>query len=345
MKRRWALLAVGAVVALAASEGAAHLTGVFAFFVQDINEPTASTKLLRQQLDSVQARIDEVRPQIAQARANYDAYAETAVRGIRFYDVYIGNAIGAMWAGAQDPIDVIASVELLQRRLSGDLKAVRDLGRVYSDLNDKQATLRRLADLLQPYKDASDARAERLRALPPGLVSPFAEPYIAYQIAEDWEALRANTFTMFFNWVARRISDEGVAAVLKPSDLPDTWELGEDVLNVLAGDDTFPFMENARFYVRADHVTFSARIRNDNRTYHLLTVGQMERTGPTSVQYRIEAIYMDGMPIDPRDPDVQREVYKGHLMEIDVAALLPAQNAGAIFEQHNGYVLFRARQR
>jgi hypothetical protein len=343
MRARWAVLAAGVITVLAAAEGAAHLTGVFAFFVQDINEPTASTKLLRQQLDSVQTRIDEVSPQVAQARASYDAHAEAAVRGIRFYDVYIGNAVGAMWAGAQDPIDVIASVELLQRRLSGDLKTVTELGQTYRDLNEKQATLRRLADLLRPYKDASDARADRLQKLPAGLVSPFAEPYVAYQIAEDWEALRANTFTLFFNWVARRISDEGAGVVLRPSDQPNTWELHEDVLNALAGDDIFPFIENARFYVRADHVTFTARIRKDNHTYHLLTVGQMERTGPASVQYRIEAIYMDGMPIDPRDPDVQREVYKGHLMEIDVASLLPAQNAGAVFEQHNGYLLFRAR--
>lgn len=342
MKLRWPLLMAGAI-ALVAVEATAHLTGVFAFFVQDINEPTASTKLLRQQLDSVQARIDEVRPQVAQARATYDARAESAVQGIRFYDVYIGNAVGAMWAGAQNPIDVIASVELLQRRLNGDLKTVTELGHTYRDLNDKQATLRRLADLLEPYKDASEARIDRLQNLSAGLVSPFAEPYIAYQIAEDWEALRANTFTLFFNAVARRIGDEGVGRVVQPSDLANTWELREDVLNALAGDDIFPFIENARFYVRADHVTFSARIRNDTRSYHLLTVGQMERTGPTSVQYRIEAIYMDGMPIDPRDPDVQREVYKGHLMEIDVAALLPAQNAGAVFEQHNGYFLFRAR--
>ena len=197
MKARWPILIAGALTLFGAVEGTAHLTGVFAFFVQDINEPTASTKLLRQQHDAVQARLDEIEPQVAAARANYDAHAETALRGIRFYDIYAGNAIAAMWAGAQDPIDAIASVELLQRRLGKDFGTITELGQVYRDLNDRQATLRRLSDLLQPYKDAADARAARLQNLPPGLVSPFAEPYVAYQIAEDWEGLRANTFTLF----------------------------------------------------------------------------------------------------------------------------------------------------
>jgi len=345
MRWRSALMLAAACAAsvLFGTQGAAHLTGVFAFFVQDIDEPTASTRLLKQQLDAVSARIEEVRPQVAKARATYDASAESVVRSIRFYDVYIGNAVGAMWAGAQDPIDVIASVELLQRRLQKDLRTVAELGQVYQDLNDKQATLRRLADMLRPFKDAAEARLVRLAKLPPGLVSPFAEPYIAYQIAEDWETLRPNTFTSYFNWVARRISDEGLKEVLQPSSQPNAWELREEALNTLAGGDAFPFIDNARFYIRADHVTFAGHIRNNNHVYHLLTVGQMERTGPASVQYRVEAIYMDGMPIDPRDPDVQLEVYKGHLMGIDIAPILPRQEAGAVFEQHNGYLLFRAR--
>jgi hypothetical protein len=113
------------------------------------------------------------------------------------------------------------------------------------------------------------------------------------------------------------------------------------VLNALIGGDTFPFVEDAQIYLRADHINFSAQLQNGMGTYHLLTIGQLERTGPASVQYRIEGIFLDGMPIDPNDPDVQREVYQGKLLPIDLTSVLPKGSRGASFAQHNGYLSFR----
>jgi hypothetical protein len=106
----------------------------------------------------------------------------------------------------------------------------------------------------------------------------------------------------------------------------------EQVLNALVGGDSFPFVEDARFNLRADHVNFSARLTSSQDSYDLLTVGQLERTGPASVQYRIEAIFIDGMPIDPSDPDVQREVYQGHLLGINLQSLMPPDATAATFE-------------
>ena len=85
----------------------------------------------------------------------------------------------------------------------------------------------------------------------------------------------------------------------------------------------------------------SARLTSARDAYDLLTVGQLERTGQAAVQYRIEAIFIDGMPIDPNDPDVQREVYQGHLLGIDLSSLMPADATVATFEQQNGSLQFR----
>ena len=327
---------------LLAMPAVAHLSGVFAYFVQDINDPTASTRLLQQQLDSVGERIALLNPEVQKARADYDAQAGSAVRRIRFYDVYAGSALGALWAGAQDPIDVIASTELLQKRLGEDLTALADLSESYQQLLGKESSLRRYADLLDPFRTASAARDRRLSQAPTGLVSPFAEPYIAYRIAEDWEALRGTTFVLYFHWAARRIADRGLGEVLNNADgRGRTWQLQEEVLNALVGGDSFPFVEDARFYLRADHVNFSARLTSARDAYDLLTVGQLERTGQAAFQYRIEAIFVDGMPIDPNDPDVQREVYQGHLLGIDLSSLTPADATVATFEQQNGSLQFR----
>lgn len=339
MRARVSLLLVAV---LAAAPAAAHLTGVFAHFVEDINDPTASTRLLRQQLDAVSERIAALEPEVAAAQLAYDAEADAAVKRIRFYDVFAGSALGALWAGAQDPIDVIASSELLERRLRADLDALAKLAHDYEQLRFKEASLRRYAELLVPYRDSSLARERRLSERPKGLISPFAEPYIAYRIAEDWEQLRGTTFVLFFHWAARRIAERGLESVLVPGE-GDSWLLEEEVLNALVGGDSFPFIEDARFYLRADHVNFSAQITSALDRYHLLTVGQLERTGPGSFQYRIEAIFIDGMPIDPSDPDVEREVYQGSLLGIRLDPIMPEGATVATFEQKNGLIEFRFR--
>lgn len=337
------LLRVSALALLVfALPAAAHLSGVFAYFVQDINDPTASTRLLQQQKDSVGERIAALQPEVEQARADYDRQADAAVRRIRFYDIYAGSALGALWAGAQDPIDVIASTELLQKRLGEDLEALNELSRSWEQLVNKESSLTRYADILVPFLEASEARDRRLSNVPAGLISPFAEPYIAYRIAEDWESLRGTTFVLYFHWAARRIIDRGLDEVLNET-ARYTWDLDEEALNALVGGDSFPFIEDARFFLRADHVNFSARLDSERDDYDLLTVGQLERTGPASVQYRIEAIFIDGMPIDPDDPDVQREVYQGHLLGIDLSPLMPSDASVATFEQHNGSIRFRFR--
>ena len=332
------------LLAMLAAPAFAHLTGVFAHFVEDINNPTASTRMLRQQLDSVGERITALEPEVLAAREQYDQQAATAVRRIRFYDVYAGSALGALWAGAQDPIDVIASSELMQKRLGKDLQALGDLSRDYEQLRAKESSLRRYADLLLPFRDSSAARDSRLSQLPEGLVSPFAEPYIAYRIAEDWEQLRGTTFVLFFHWVARRIADRGLNEILVAADESgESLLLQEEVLNALVGGDSFPFIEDAQFYLRADHINFSARMTSSLDQYELLTVGQLERTGPSGFQYRIEAIFIDGMPIDPSDPDVEREVYQGSLLGINLGKIMPEDSSVATFEQRNGAVEFRFR--
>ncbi len=330
------------VLGISAPPVFAHLSGVFAYFVQDMDEPSAGTRLLQQQLDSVGDRITRLEPEVEQARADYYDQADTAVRRMRFYDVYVGSAIGALWAGAQDPIDVLASTELMQKRLTEDLESLTELQESYVQLQGKEDSLRRYASLLEPFKVASQSRDDRMARLPGGLVSPFAEPYIAYRLAEDWEVLRGTTFTLFFNWAQTKISGLGSGEVLNQSqEFPGAWLLEEEVLNALVGGDGFPFIEEAEFYIRADHVNFSAKIRSSRDVYNLLTVGQLERTGPAKFQYRIEGIFMDGMPLDPNDPDIQREVYRGQLLGIDLSPLMPPEAQTASFEQRNGYIVFR----
>jgi hypothetical protein len=335
-------LVLTAAACLLAPYAYAHLSGVFAYFVQDIHSPSASTRMLQQQLNDVGKRIADMEPQVEQARAEYGIQADSAVQRIRFYDVYVGSALGALWAGAQDPIDVLASTELMQKRLAEDLEALTVLAESYRVLQGKESELRRFADLLMPFREASAARDFRLSHVPTGLVSPFAEPYIAYRIAEDWEELRGTTFTLYFNWAASRIAELGVGVVLdRLDDAGTAWELKEEALNALVGGDSFPFLKDARFYLRADHMNFSARLVSARNEYNLLTVGQIERTGPFTVQYRIEGIFLDGMPLDPNDPDIQREVYRGQLLGINLTPLMPPLAKVVSFEQRNGNLLFR----
>ncbi len=78
MRNRTAVNGATAVLLFASLAGApalAHLTGVFAHFVNDINNPTASTRMLRQQLDSVGQRLAALQPEVDAARMAYDLEA------------------------------------------------------------------------------------------------------------------------------------------------------------------------------------------------------------------------------------------------------------------------------
>jgi hypothetical protein len=335
----------GSVVAamLMIGTAAAHLTGVFAYFMQDLDHPTAGTRMLQQQISSVQARIDKLTPEVSRAREEYYSRVDGAVPRMKFYDVYSGSALGALWAGAQNPIDVIASTEQLKSLVRKDLAELTDLATLYQRLQGTEQSLRRYADVLVPFRTASQAREARLAKAPRNLISPYAEPYVAYRISEDWETLRATTFVLYFTWAARQIAERGMEQVLEKEPTGSGWQLQEEVLNALVGGDAFPFIHQARFFLRADHVIFSAQMDSARDHYQLLTVGQLERTSSTAVQYRIEAIFLDGMPLDPDDPDIQREVYRGKLMSIDVQPLAPKSKPVATFEQRNGSVLFRFR--
>jgi len=44
------------------------------------------------------------------------------------------------------------------------------------------------------------------------------------------------------------------------------------------------------------------------------------------------------MPSDPNDPDVQREVYAGRLLGIDLRPSMPAESEVVAFEQGNEFV-------
>ena len=84
-------------------------------------------------------------------------------------------------------------------------------------------------------------------------------------------------------------------------------------------------------------------LKGPQPVYFGMNVATLERTGPSGFQYRVEAIFVDGMPIDPNDPDVQREVYQGRLLGIDVDAVMPDDASVATFEQKNGSIEFRFR--
>ncbi len=338
---RWLpTIAAAVVLGLQPLPSEAHLTGVFAYFVRDIGEPTETTRLLRQQLASASGRIAELRPELDAARAAYADQVEAVIRRLRFYDIYSGSAVGALWTGAQDVVDVLASFELMRRRVDGDLRTLTDLEKAYADIQSKERALSRYEALLKVYETSANARDALLQQLPEGLVSPFGEPYVAYEVAEAWEILRPTIFLSYFDWASKRIA-AGLPGLLDPSGA-GSWRLPEESLNALIGGDAFPFVEDAQVFLRADHIVVSAVLQSMLGRHHLLTIGQLERTGASSVQYRIEGIFLDGMPIDPNDVDVQREVYRGNLMAIDLAPLL-GEGEAASFEQHNGELTFRAR--
>src|SRR5690606_38468512 len=155
--------------------------------------------------------------------------------------------------------------------------------------------------------------------------------------------LRPGLFVRYFQEANRRL--RSVDRIVRPTGGPGIRRLDEDALNELLGDGlttringNAAHLRQPRFFLRADHVYFTARMESALGSYQSLTIGQTERAGPTRIQLRIEAIYIDGLPVDPGDPDVQREIYENELLVIYGQAL-DTDTERILFEQNNGYLL------
>lgn len=333
-----AMAVLAAVLVVAAGPAAAHITGVFLHFLKDMEDPTYSTTFLRQQVEQTEQRLAAVAPEVAEARARYERAAEPVAARLHFYDAYAGQAFGNLWSGAEDLVDVLANIWLIGRLIEQDVAALEHVAAEYAHLQLKQDTLQRYRDLLNAVEAAAEAREQRLGAA----VSRDELQLALYDVAEDWERLRPDLFVPFFHEASRRL--ERLDRLAVRGERPGTWHLEEDTLNQVLPD---PFtarvrgeprqLRNARFYMRGDHLYFDAQMEGTFGSYHLLTVGQMERAGPTRIQYRIEAIYIDGLPVDPGDPDVQADIYENSLLVMDGRSLVPDAVAMR-YEQNNGYL-------
>lgn len=332
------LLAAAALLLAAAGPAAAHVTGVFLHFLKDMEEPTYSTAFLRRQVEQTEQRLAAVVPEVAEAQALYEEAAGPAAARLQFYDAYAGQAFGSLWSGAEDLVDVLANLRLMARLIQQDVAALEETARRYAQLRLKQDTLQRYRDLLDAVETAAQARERRLG----GAVNRDELQLALYDVAEDWERLRPHLFVPFFQEAGRRLQRLDRVAV--PGREPGTWHLEEDALNRVLPDPFTARVEGGRlsltgprFYLRADHLYFDAVMEGAFGTYHVLAVGQMERAGPTRIQYRIEAIYIDGLPVDPGDPDVQADIYQNSLLAMDGRSLLPGAVAMR-YEQNNGYL-------
>lgn len=338
--RRAAAAALAAIVvaAVVAVPAAAHITGVFLHFLKDMEDATYSTTFLRQQVEQTEARLAAVAPEVAEARAAYEEAAEPVAARLHFYDAYAGQAFGTLWAGAEDLVDVLATLHLIGRLIEDDVAALELVAARYAQLQLKQDTLQRYRDLLGAVEAAAAARERRLG----GPVDSDELKLALYYVAEDWERLRPDLFVPFFQELNRRL--ERLDRLAAAGAQPGTWHLEEDALNRILPD---PFTARVRgeprrilaprFYLRGDHLYFDAQMEGTFGSYHLLTVGQMERAGPTRIQYRIEAIYIDGLPVDPGDPDVRVDIYENSLLVMDGRSLL-ADATAMKYEQNNGYL-------
>ena len=339
---RWLPLIAGlaAFLFLCSAIAQAHLTGVFRYFLKDMEDPTYTTRFLQQQQEEVDRRIQELEPVVEAARLNYEQAAEPVARRLLFYDAYAGSALGSLLSGSQDLVEAAANLAMMQQILQEDVQSIHRVADEYRRLALQQQSLRNHQDLLEEIETLASAREERLQKAPPELEDrEYAQQFVLYQMAEDWEWMREHAFLDYFGWANRQLAD--VSGLLDETPDRSGWILREERLNQTVGGN-HGRMRNLRYFLRADHIYLSGWMEGQEDVYRFLTVGVIERGGAKSVQYRVEAMYLDGFPVDPSDPDVEADIYENALLRLDLGALLP-EDAQLGFEQNNGYLSLPVR--
>lgn len=319
----------------------AHLTGIFLFFLKDMEEETYSTRFLHQQKEDVLLRIEELEPLVAAAREEYEQAARPVADRMLFYDAYVGSALGALLTGSHDLVEAAANLLMLRKVLERDIAAIEDTSKAYARVQLQQRSLQAHLDLLNEIELLSNAREERLQKAPPDVDEVYGKQFVLYRMSEDWEWMRDHAFLDYFDWANKQLQP-AERLVDKVPGASDTWVLQEETLNRAIGGSQGRNMSAVRIFLRADHIYISGIIHGREDDYRILSVGVIERAGSTAVQYRVEAIYLDGYPVDPSDPDVKDDVYGSPLLYLDFGNLLP-DGARLGFDQNNGYLSFMAR--
>lgn len=323
------LVFLAATTTGAPSPADAHITGVFKYFLKDVEEGTASSRLLTAQIEQTNRRLQELQPELAAARAAYEKAATPAREKMRFYNRHAGNLVGAMLVGSEDLVDTLANTYLIQRVVTQDVAQLRKAAQAYEQLRTKDRNLRQYRDLLQAIQFVRERRQSMLNSVPD---TKADRELLLFDTGEDWEDMRESTFASYFEWATQQM--KALRRVAEPT-REGIWRISEQSWNRQLTGPEAP-VKDGRFYLRADHIYFSGYlegIRADWR--HVFTVGLMNRVDATTIEYRLDAIYIDGFPVDPNDPDVAADIYEQNLLVIDGKQLDPGLQQ-LRFNQQNG---------
>jgi len=329
---------------VAPSASAQEPGSFFRFLVPALDDPVGAAKFLKEQFASLDKQLGRVNRELVQQQAAYQARLDEAIPRLRFYEIYSGSAIGALWTKAQDPVGVIASMELLERVGKEDLAALTWLETVKGDLQDKEASLRRYRALLEAFQRGVEAR-QNLLANVPAEWHTRKDEFVITSINDSWnDSVRDLAIVPYFTGLGGHLSPQlGGEQGLLTEASPSSWTVSEDHLNSVLEESKF--IRAPRFYVRADHIYFSARAEVPTggrlNSYQVVIVGWLNRVARSAVQYSLEAVYLDGVPIDVYDPLLRTPMILGQFLRLDFSPLLSSEQKLGV-EQHNGYLYFEA---
>ncbi|HET7558670.1 MAG TPA: hypothetical protein VFK80_01820, partial [Limnochordia bacterium] len=197
---------LAAALLLATGLASAHITGVFLYFLKDVQGQAgvSSAAILATQIKSADQRIQALEPQVAAAQKEYEANQARAAASIRFYNRYAANGFAALLADSHDPIDALADLHVIQRTVRGDVKKLQALADEYRRLSSEQAELVQWRALLGVFRDAETRYQKSV-----GIKDDQAKQLALYDLSESWEQIRTGPFARYFAWANRQLARVG----------------------------------------------------------------------------------------------------------------------------------------
>ncbi len=303
----------------------AHITGVFLYFLKDVQGQAGQSSLgiLKAQLDQTHKRIAALEPQVAQARERYQTEAANAKRKVLFYDQYASEGFGAVVLGAKSPIDALADAETLRTVVARDMRQLQATATAYQALVTKETELTGYQALLKAFAEAETRHTKAL-----GAKKMQDQEMALYNISEAWEEVRTGPLTRYVAWADQRLRSLPTIAtrpqphangLQPPAGAPAgaaVWTIAEADLNGAIAGDHVPVdgIQSIHYYLRADHTYIVAHVQVPLGEHQLILVGQWSREGPLAVRYHVEYALVDGYLIDPQDPQMQQLIADKHML-------------------------------
>ncbi|MFD3259482.1 hypothetical protein ACE3MQ_12800 [Paenibacillus lentus] len=276
--KKWKLAVILALVLFFSSPysiGFAHIFGTFGDFLQNYND-SDSILALREELNQTELELENLMPQVADMRQQYQEQSQQFEPMLQFYRTSATDTYIELLMNSEELIDVFAYQRLFQHKLEADVSMLESLYRVYLPLENAVNTTQDYQALLK-LVESSLTKREQLQAK------------LANASDDEIDETLSRLWTQNIGYLLELRSDSKMIEknpmdFIKQLTPTSPYRIEQDLINE---------QSKLRYFIRNDHVyAFFSRGEAE-----VILVGMIGKSNEEFIELDFEAGFINGFHI------------------------------------------------